>query len=135
MRRRYTGHGLRSSSTRSVACVNSHPAPSTTDISTSKPKGRWQRRFRPTNGPFAVQSIGIILSGYRRGLAIRAAVALRADRVPPVDNDAAYEAWTKDRLYASQVEQVAERWVAQAGFLVMAPLCAVLAVLAHWLGN
>ena len=60
---------------------------------------------------------------------------LRADRVPPVDNDAAYEAWTKDRLYASQVEQVAERWVAQAGFLVIAPLCAVLAVLSHWLGN
>jgi hypothetical protein len=60
---------------------------------------------------------------------------LRADRVPPVDSAAAYEAWTKDRLYASQVEQVAERWVAQAGFLVVAPLCAVLAVLSHWLGN
>lgn len=58
---------------------------------------------------------------------------LRADRRPPVRDDAAYEAWTKDRLYASKVEQVAERWVAKAGFLACAPLCLVLAVLAHWL--
>ena len=58
---------------------------------------------------------------------------LRADRRPPVRDDAAYDAWTKDRLYASKVEQVAERWGAKAGFLACAPLCLVLAVLAHWL--
>lgn len=53
---------------------------------------------------------------------------LRADRVPPVDDANAYTNWTKDRLYASQVQQVSERWVAKASFVVGASLCVALCV-------
>jgi len=53
---------------------------------------------------------------------------LRADRVPPVDDANAFTNWTKDRLYASQVQQVSERWVAKASFIVSATLCLALCV-------
>jgi len=64
----------------------------------------------------------------------RAHYYLRADRVPPVEDADAYTNWTKDRLYASQVQQVSERWISKASFLVGAILCLALGV-GGWLGR
>ena len=59
---------------------------------------------------------------------------LRADRVPPVEDGDAYTNWTKDRLYASQVQQVSERWVAKAAFVGGSVLCGALCV-GGWMGR
>lgn len=72
--------------------------------------------------------------GHLSELVRRTYYYLRADRVPPVEDGDAYTAWTKDRLYASQVQQVSERWVAKASFVVGSVLCVALCI-GGWIGR